>query len=235
MESWLARLTTVPLPPRPVVVDGGANKGRVTQRLLAALPGCRVEAFEPLPRLARKLAKRFRDDPRVTVHAQALGEAAATLPLTVLSRPTLSSLRTPTGIRDKYADQTLLVTETVDVAVVRLDAAVSRVDVLKLDVQGYELPALRGAAGLLSEVTAVVAEVARRPLYAGQEPLSAVETYLAAFGLRLHGLFDVFRDAAGRIVSGDAVFLAETARGDGSRERSSAPAPRMGETGGTGA
>jgi FkbM family methyltransferase len=208
MESWLERLATLPLPPRPVVVDGGANKGAVTDRFLTALPGCRVEAFEPLPRLARKLARRFGDEPRVTVHAMALGEAPATLPLSVLSRPTLSSLRPPTGIRDKYVGEDLPVTETVDVPVVRLDAVVARADVLKLDVQGYELPALRGAAGLLPGLTAVVAEVARYPLYAGQESLADLEAYLADFGLRLFGLFDPFRDATGRIVSGDALFLA---------------------------
>lgn len=207
MESWLTRLATVRLPPDTVVVDGGANKGAVTDRLLAALPGCRVEAFEPIARLARKLAKRFAGEPRVAVHAMALGEAAASLPLSVLSRPTLSSLLAPTGIRDKYAGEDLPVTETVTVPVARLDAVLVRADVLKLDVQGYELPALRGASGLLPGVAAVVAETARYPLYAGQALLPELEAYLAEFGLRLDGVYDLYRDASGRLVSGDAVFL----------------------------
>jgi FkbM family methyltransferase len=207
MEGWLARLSGLELPPAPLVVDGGANKGAVAARLLDALPGCRVMAFEPQPRLARKLAKRFRDEPRVTVAALALGEAAATLPLTILSRPTLSSLLAPTGIRDKYAGEALPVMETVAVPVVRLDAVVARADVLKLDLQGYELPALRGASGLLPGVGAVVAETARYPLYAGQALLPELEAYLAGFGLRLDGVYDLFRDASGRLVSGDALFI----------------------------
>lgn len=207
MESWLVRLRALPLPSRPDVVDGGANKGAVTDRLLATWPDCRVTAFEPQPRLARKLAKRFADDPRVTVRAVALGETEATLPLTVLSRPTLSSLLPPTGIREKYAGQDLPVTDTVAVPVVRLDATVSRADVIKLDLQGYELPALRGASGLLSDVAAVVAEMARYPLYAGQAALSELEAFLADFGLRLDGVYDLSRDTLGKIVSGDALFL----------------------------
>jgi FkbM family methyltransferase len=211
MEGWLERLRALSLPARPVVVDGGANKGAVTARLLAAWPDCRVAAFEPQPRLARKLAKRFAGDLRVTVRAVALGEAEATLPLTVLARPTLSSLLPPTGIREKYAGQDLPVTDTVAVPVVRLDAALARADVIKLDLQGYELPALRGASGLLPRVTAVVAEMARYPLYAGQALLPELETFLEAFGLQLEGVYDLYRDAAGRIVSGDALFVRPTA------------------------
>jgi len=207
LESWLERLRALALPPRPMVVDGGANKGAVTQRFLAVWPDCRVTAFEPQPRLARKLAKRFADEPRVAVRPVALGEAPATLPLTILARPTLSSLLPPTGIREKYAGQELPVTDTVEVPVVRLDAVVPRADVIKLDVQGFELPALRGASYLLPGVTAVVAEMARSPLYAGQALLPELEAYLEGFGLCLDGVYDFFRDPAGHIVSGDALFV----------------------------
>lgn len=209
MESWISKLAALALilPREPVVIDGGANKGNVTARLLVALPRARIMAFEPQPRLARKLIKRFRDEPRVAVVAAALGDEAATLPLTILRRPTLSSLLAPTGIRDKYADQDLPVTATVDVPVVRLDAMLDRADIIKLDVQGYELPALRGASELLPRVTAVVAETARYPLYAGQALLPELEAYLQKYGLELNGLYDSFRDATGRIVSGDALFL----------------------------
>jgi len=206
-EAWIARLLDARLPDAPVVADGGANKGHVTARLLAALPGARLHAFEPQPRLARKLAKRFADEPRATVHAVALGETAALLPLTVMSRPTLSSLYAPSGIHDKYADQALAVTETVDVPVARLDAVLDRVDVIKLDLQGYELPALRGAAGLLPGVRVVVAETALYPLYAGQALLPELTVYLEGFGFELVGVYAFFRDATGRVASGDAFFL----------------------------
>ena len=206
-EAWITRLLATRLPAAPVVVDGGANKGRVAARLLTALPSARLHAFEPQPELARKLGKRFTDDARVTVYPQALGETAAVLPLTVMSRPTLSSLYAPSGIQDKYADQELAVTETVDVPVVRLDAVLDRADVIKLDLQGYELPALHGAAGLLPGVQVVVAETALYPLYAGQALLPELAAYLEGFGLELVGVYEFFRDGSGRIASGDALFM----------------------------
>jgi len=205
-EGWLDRLAAFSLPDEPVVVDGGANKGNVAARLLATLPGARLVAFEPQPRLARKLVKRFAADPRVTVHPLALGEAAATLTLSVMTRPTLSSLLPPSGIHDKYAGETLEVTQTVAVPVARLDVVLPRADVIKLDLQGYELPALRGATGLLPGVSVIIAEAARYPLYAGQALLPELEAFLEGFGFRLDGIYDFFRDGEGRIVSGDAFF-----------------------------
>uniref|UniRef100_I2Q3Y0 Methyltransferase, FkbM family n=1 Tax=Desulfovibrio sp. U5L TaxID=596152 RepID=I2Q3Y0_9BACT len=211
-EAWLDRLADVALPGQPVVVDGGANKGHVAARILEVLPGAGLHAFEPQPRLARKLARRFAGDPRVTIHALALGETADTLTLSVLSRPTLSSLLPPSGIHDKYAGQALAVMDSFEVPVARLDAVLSRADVVKLDLQGYELPALRGAAGLLAGVSAVVAEMALAyPLYEGQALLPEVEAYLAGFGLTLDGMYDFYRDSEDRIVSGDAVFLRQGA------------------------
>jgi len=206
-EGWLDRLAALPVPPRPMVVDGGANKGHVAARILEIMPDARIAAFEPQPRLARKLAKRFAGDARLTVHALALGERADTLRLSVMSRPTLSSLLPPTGIHDKYAGETLDVTATLAVPVARLDAVLAHADVIKLDLQGFELPALRGASGLLAAVSVVVAETALYPLYDGQALLPALEAYLAGFGLGLDGVYDCYRDATGRIASGDAVFV----------------------------
>lgn len=216
-EGWLDRLAAISLPAEPVVVDGGANKGNVAARLLATLPGARLVAFEPQPRLARKLVKRFAADPRVTVQALALGERADTLTLSVLSRATLSSLLPPSGIHDKYAGETLAVMETLDVPVVRLDAVLPRADVIKLDLQGYELPALRGATGLLPGVSVIIAEAALYPLYEGQALLPDLEAFLEGFGFTLDGIYDFFRDREGRIASGDAFFT-----------RGSTPGPRRG-------
>ena len=206
-ESWIDRLLELPLPGAPVIIDGGANKGNVTARLLAALPDAVLLAVEPQPRLARKLEKRFAGEARVRVCALALGEAADTLPLAVMNRPTLSSLLPPTGIRDKYAGEALAVTETVDVPVARLDVVTGRADVIKLDLQGYELPALRGASGLLPGVSVVVAETALVPLYAGQALLPELAAFLRGFGLALDGVYDFMRGRDGRIVSGDALFI----------------------------
>ncbi|QLA14579.1 FkbM family methyltransferase [Desulfolutivibrio sulfodismutans DSM 3696] len=193
----------------PVIVDGGANKGRTTARFLELFPRARVAAFEPLPELARKLEKRYLGDARVVVQACALGPQAATAELTVLSRRTLSSMLPPTGIHEKYADQDIRQTARVTVPVVRLDAALPQgADIIKLDLQGYELAALQGAVGILPRAALILAETAFYPLYDGQPLFPELREFLAAHGFAFEGLYDPFSDAKGRLASGDALFTA---------------------------
>ncbi|MFZ5810664.1 MAG: FkbM family methyltransferase [Thermodesulfobacteriota bacterium] len=205
----IARLAELCPIPDPVIVDGGANKGRITQRFLELFPACRVEAFEPLPELARKLEKRFAAEPRVTVHARALGPRPGTARLTVLSRRTLSSVLPPTGIHDKYAGQTLRETARIEVPVVRMDMALPQgADIVKLDLQGYELAALCGARDILSRVRLILAETAFFPLYAGQPLFPELRDFLADRGFGCEGLYEAFFDKNGNIVSADALFTA---------------------------
>lgn len=208
MRDFLPLLSGLPLPARPVIVDGGANKGRTVEAFRRAFPLARIMAFEPIPELARRLRKRFGDDIDIFVMEQALGETAGRAGLTVMNRPTLSSLLTPTGIRDKYADEVIEETARIEVEVVRLDAAATGgADIVKLDLQGFELQALRGATGILGRVAAVVAEVAFRQLYDGGALYPDIEAFLAGFGLEPAGLADRADAPDGSPVSADALFL----------------------------
>jgi len=191
----------------PVIVDGGANKGRITDRFLELFPAGRVLAFEPLPELARKLAKRFSGDARVAVHASALGPRAGTAELTVLNRRTLSSMLTATGIHEKYAGQDIRETGRVTVPMVQLDAVLpGGADIIKLDLQGFELAALEGAVGILPRAGLILAETAFYPLYDGQPLFPALRAFLAGHGFAFEGLYDPYYDGGGRLASGDALF-----------------------------
>lgn len=202
------RLRTFAGPDVALVVDGGANKGRTVARFLYLFPRAAVRAYEPLPRLARKLAKRFADEPRVLVRPAALGAAPSAQVLNVLESATCSSLLPPTGIRAKHADKPMGVAETVEVEVVRLDSELTTPpDIVKLDLQGYELEALKGASGVLGGVKAVMCEVSFTDLYEGQPLGGEVIDWMASRGFEAEGLYDPWLDAEGRLVSADAVFI----------------------------
>ena len=192
----------------PCIVDGGANKGRTVDVFLRMYPAAAIQAFEPIPELARKLARRFQGDERVTVCQTALGAAPQVLTLNILESRTCSSLLAPTGIREKHAGKPMEVTRRLQVAVVRLDDALpTGVDILKLDLQGFELEALRGAEALLPNVKAVLCEVAFKDLYAGQPLAGEVMAWMNTHGFRAEGLYRLARDPLGHLVSGDALFL----------------------------
>ena len=206
-EDPFLRLADAAGPDVRLVVDGGANKGRTVQRLLDMFPAASVAAYEPQPRLAGKLAKRFADRPAVRVRRAGLGSAPGRLMLNVLESPTCSSFLPPEAIREKHAGKPMGVAQVVEVEVVRLDADLERApEVIKLDLQGYELEALRGSEGILGGVRAVLCEVSFRMMYAGQPLCGEVADWMEARGFRLEGLYSPWDCGDGKLAAADALF-----------------------------
>jgi FkbM family methyltransferase len=129
-------------------VDCGANIGYFT--MLAARwvgPAGRVDAFEPDPLNLERLRAHLADNALaevVRVHASAVGERACELDL---YHP--MGARGNHGMASAYAT---LVPEArkFQVSCARLDQRLEGVpDLIKIDVEGAELPAITGMAGLL--------------------------------------------------------------------------------------
>jgi len=80
---------------------------------------------------------------------------------------------------------------------------------LKIDVQGYELEALRGCEPLLDRFRHVYVECSFMELYEGQGLASEVIGYLAVYGFRLVGVYNMGYDRKGHAIQGDFLFASE--------------------------
>ncbi|MFT4703255.1 MAG: FkbM family methyltransferase, partial [Bradymonadia bacterium] len=139
------------LAPGDVVLDVGANVGYIAA-IAASIVGPRgeVHCFEPVPRLAARLHRLARDNPRYgfVVHECAIGDTPGVAEIRTLPFPSVGkNTLVPGLIPDSMAR------ECIDVAVKRLDDLVSPelaalVRVVKVDVEGFELPALRSMSRL---------------------------------------------------------------------------------------
>jgi FkbM family methyltransferase len=138
--------------PDDLCFDIGAHVGNRIRVWLAL--GARVVAVEPQPHLFRWLQRLYGRHPRVTLLKTAVGSPTAaqsgTATLHISSRtPTVSTL-SPTWINNVQKDASFAWVKwdkTVDVPVVTLDgliAAYGRPTHCKIDIEGYELEALRG-------------------------------------------------------------------------------------------
>ncbi len=192
----------------PVLVDGGAHVGRVTDRFLADYPGCTVHAFEPIPPLAQMLGQKYAGSPNVTVHAAALGAEAGTVQFNVVGNVMSSSVLKPSAFADELHGDAVAVRQTAALPQVRLDEVIDApVDVLKLDLQGYELYALQGAERLLDGVHIIITEVEFIALYDDQPLFGDVDAYLRARGFALRNLYDLYTLETGQLTSGDAMYV----------------------------
>jgi len=192
-----------------VLIDIGANVGQFSLLVLAAHPHANVIAFEPLIEPADRFSRLFRDDDRITLHHVATGSAAGEAIIHVTARNDSSSLL-PIGRLQKEINGS----EEVEVRKIN----VSRVDDLidpnilrgaifvKIDVQGFELEALKGMAQTLTRVNNIYVEISFVPLYEGQPLVNDIIRWLDSMGFIIQAVHNITRRADGTCVQADFLF-----------------------------
>ena len=126
------------------ILDVGANVGQTARDLSDRFPTAQVYSFEPVPGTFAELKANTSGVPRVAVFNQGMGARSgrATIHLygTSLHSSMLTAGRTPTASVD------VPVTTVADFCG---DQSIDRVDLLKVDVEGFESQVLAGAEPLL--------------------------------------------------------------------------------------
>lgn len=157
--------------PQPgwTVVDLGANVGVFT--VLAARRGATVYSFEPNPACFDRLCKNVRSNGfagSVTTFNAALSDAAGRGWMKVERGGTTGGTVTVGG------DSTVEIT-TLDEALA--GHSCDSIDLLKLDIEGAEVQALRGATEILAKTQRAVAEYHSRALLASCEEILAANGF----------------------------------------------------------
>jgi FkbM family methyltransferase len=196
------------------VVDIGANRGQFALAARRWAPIARVIAFEPLPGPASVFRKVFSGDDRVLLQQAAIGPNTEYGTMHVSERDDSSSLLPISHVQTNTFPGTREVT-TIKVRVAPLDKFVTANDLLspamlKLDVQGFELEALRGCESLLHNFEWVYCECSFIELYAGQKMASEVIDWLAARHFSLNGVYNIAYDHDGQAVQADFLFRNKT-------------------------
>jgi FkbM family methyltransferase len=181
------------------VFDVGAHVGQSAAEFLDAFPGARIHSFEPAPAAFQELRNLARRHARVTPVNAAVGdqEGDADFFINKLS-VTNSLLKASPGAGDfLVAADGLDAREETRVPVLTLDGycaahGIERIDLLKLDTQGYELRVLDGSRGLIQRhaVPLIHLEVCFVRFYEQQPLFPEVYQYLYDRDYRLVWLYD---------------------------------------------
>jgi len=189
------------VPRKPAtIIDVGANKGQTIDLVQRALKDPIIISFEANPQVSKVLREKYAAA-GVQVENSAVGSTHGTVEFGITENDELSSVLE----LSRTAGNPFAQTKTnlrVKVPVITLDKyceeqKVQRIDLLKSDVQGYDLEVLKGAASLLAakRIEVIIVEVNFIQLYENQCDFGQIERWLAAYAYRLYGFYEVVRDS----------------------------------------
>lgn len=143
LELDLARLTKGD--PLMTIFDIGGNFGQTTCRFASAFPDATIFTFEPVPTSFERLLKATKDKTRVKAFNIALGDSSGIVQMNLTHDAALNSIMNVQSSQSK-----------VEVQIERLDKIanncdITMIDLLKIDVEGYEPKVLEGAEQFLKE------------------------------------------------------------------------------------
>ena len=177
-----------------VAFDVGANEGQTARELLRYIPSSRIYCFEPVSATHSALTARFGNRPNVSCIRQALGDRRHATTIKLRQESELNSI----FVSDVGAANLTGASEEVEVTTVDLfcaEQAIEHIDILKMDVQGYELRVLEGASEMISEnkVHFIFAEVGFRPPNSEIQNFGELNDAMAKRGFLFSGFYDFLR------------------------------------------
>jgi FkbM family methyltransferase len=192
------------------LLDVGANEGEFVHAATTLARPKAVLAFEPQPACRPMLESVLSKLPRAQVVPAAVGAEAGEVEFNCTGNSKMASVLVPhSAITEFYSARDFSILRKLKVPVVRLDDVVpsgTDVGLLKLDVQGYELQALRGATRVLRETQAILVEANYVPHYDGAVDFDTLHRFLGDAGFRVHGISAPFMGKDGPLWA-DAMYV----------------------------
>jgi FkbM family methyltransferase len=198
------------------IVDVGVQQGHTSKEYLDTFPRCRLFGFEPDDaNFAAASGMLATYGARAELAKAAVAASDGTSMLQVNSHDGTHSLLEIGDTR--YWQSPAETVRRQPIATVSLDRfaadrGIDRIDILKMDIQGAELEALKGAGLLLERgsISVVALEVAFHEIYRSQPLFWDIAEHFRSLGYGFHGLFEAhYSPHNPNVLSwADAIFVA---------------------------
>jgi FkbM family methyltransferase len=198
----------------PTIFDIGAYRGDTVATYRALFPRSTIYCFEPFPESFDALKGRFGNDERTVPLEVAIAEKCDRKQFFVNHFDATNSLLRRPSTGRRYYHEAGTLKEATWVTTTSLDEFVQThpledAALVKLDVQGSELAALRGASGMLRAQRAALLyiEVAFVSHHERQPLFHELWHVLNEFGYTLFDLYELHNADNGQLRYGDALFV----------------------------
>ena len=92
------------------------------------------------------------------------------------------------------------------------DESIEKIDILKLDIEGFELEVLKGIHNISSKVDFIFTEVNFIPTYRDQPLLDEVITYLGTKGFSIYNIYGINENKARQAIITNILFMSPAMR-----------------------
>lgn len=172
-----------------LIVDVGANVGLWSQQAIKLFPTASIICIEPVPAAYANLCERFKNENGTTCFQIALGEKDGTVQMTFNGASAMNRIVSPEswGARSQHVEVKL---RTLDDFL--KGEGVNRVNLLKIDAEGYDLKVLQGASETLSgdKIDVIYIEAGTLDPPDVQVPLFEIQNELSRHGFSLFGIYE---------------------------------------------
>lgn len=172
----------------PVVFDVGANTGQSITEIQNTFALASIHAFEPSPKAFSELLKKFPEKsiPFLKLNCTGLGAEAGEFTFFENASSDMSSFLPPGKKNWSRLDHTLkLKIQTLDHYCTEQN--IKKINLLKIDTQGYEFEILKGARNMLTEgnIDLILMEIIFSEMYVGIPPFDQIYSFLTSHGYKL--------------------------------------------------
>ena len=180
-EAALGRLKRLGFEPM-TAIDCGANVGEWTRMCKRLWPSASVLMIEPLPQCEVPLARLIAELPDVRYQRALLGARRQ-------SAVPFHCCDTASSVLLEHETEH----PTIEMSMTTLDDCSPSAELLKLDVQGYELEILKGGTRALSSAEVVILEGNLLDLHVGVPLIQEVLQFMAEYRFALYDTGDFYR------------------------------------------
>jgi FkbM family methyltransferase len=196
----------------PFVIDGGTHTGTFVDEIRKSCSRARFLCFEPNPMLASALRDKFSSTKDVQIVQSALGSSCGTAVFNINKSSATSSLAAITGPTTGVLNKLTTTLERIEVLVTTLDQAMSEhsyaiCDIIKLDLQGHDLQALKGAEAALKSAKVVIVEVWFTPVYTKGTTFAGIYEFMGNHGFEIYSFAGLHYSTSDRLLWSDAIFV----------------------------
>jgi len=203
----------------PIIFDVGAHKGETVSRYKELFPDSIIYCFEAFPENVKILRSRFSSDPSVHIVECAVSDSTHKKTFYINENDATSSLLPRTKNERRYFSKSAGPSHSIEVNSLALDEfilknEIEHIDILKFDIQGGELMALRGAEKALqaNNVSMIYTETLFVPHYEKNPLLLDLWKYLDQYNYTFFDIYDLYRAANGQLRFADTLFINKETR-----------------------